>query len=316
VSDGNVGGTATAAFTITVNGGAPALTLSKSVDRATAAPGDLLVYTLTYQNTGSGSATGVTITDAVPANTTFVSATGGGVLSAGSVTWAVGSLAGSGSGSVTLTVQVNSSLPCSDDDRDSDNRDSDNRDSDSRRGQSASCTVTISNQAAIDTAQTDPTPSNTVTTTAAAAVIGNRKVTGGGRFDSPAGAYQQDAGLTGKANFGFNAQHYKGQPRGQTEFEFRSSSDRTRLKFHSTSYNSLVVSGATATWSGSGRIDKMGGSVQFQVSVVDGRVLGSNVDRFRIRIWNGSTVIYDNEWTAPVNAAATSVIDSGNITIH
>jgi uncharacterized repeat protein (TIGR01451 family) len=35
-------------------------------------PGDTIVYTLTYTNTGSVAATGVVITETVPATTTFV----------------------------------------------------------------------------------------------------------------------------------------------------------------------------------------------------------------------------------------------------
>ena len=47
------------------------------MDKATALPGETLVYTLTYENTGNADATGATITDALPALTTFVSPTGG-----------------------------------------------------------------------------------------------------------------------------------------------------------------------------------------------------------------------------------------------
>src|SRR5207247_1745155 len=45
-----------------------------------------------------------------PANTTFVSATGGGSLAAGVVTWSIGSLAAGASGSVQLVVRVNTPL--------------------------------------------------------------------------------------------------------------------------------------------------------------------------------------------------------------
>ncbi|PYT16815.1 MAG: hypothetical protein DMF51_03805, partial [Acidobacteria bacterium] len=74
------------------------------------AAGANLTYTLSYSNTGSAGATGVILSDTVPANTTFVSATGGGSLSTGVVTWSIGSLAAGASGSVTLTVRVNSPL--------------------------------------------------------------------------------------------------------------------------------------------------------------------------------------------------------------
>src|SRR5207247_2258593 len=45
------------------------------------------------------------------ANTTFVSATAGGSVAAGVVTWNIGALAAGGSGSVQLVVRVNSPLP-------------------------------------------------------------------------------------------------------------------------------------------------------------------------------------------------------------
>jgi len=75
------------------------------------AAGGTITYTLAYANTGNTGATGVILSDAVPANTTFVSATVGGALSAGVVTWSIGALAAGGSGSVQLVVRVNSPLP-------------------------------------------------------------------------------------------------------------------------------------------------------------------------------------------------------------
>jgi uncharacterized repeat protein (TIGR01451 family) len=53
----------------------------------------------------------VVISDTVPANTAFVSASGTGTLSGGVVTWSVGIVAAGASGTETLTVQVNSPLP-------------------------------------------------------------------------------------------------------------------------------------------------------------------------------------------------------------
>src|SRR5207249_4778239 len=61
-------------------------------------------------NTGNANATGVVITDTIPVNTSFVSATGGGTLAAGVVTWNIGALAAGASSSVQLVVQVASPL--------------------------------------------------------------------------------------------------------------------------------------------------------------------------------------------------------------
>jgi uncharacterized repeat protein (TIGR01451 family) len=76
-----------------------------------AAPGGQIIYTLAYGNIGTDSASNVTISDTLPANTSFVSATGGGTNSSGTVTWSLDSLGGGATGSVTLTVQINSTLP-------------------------------------------------------------------------------------------------------------------------------------------------------------------------------------------------------------
>jgi uncharacterized repeat protein (TIGR01451 family) len=82
----------------------PNVTLSKSADRATAKPTEVITYTLTYGNTGTGDATNLVITDTIPANTTLVSGsiTGGGTESGGVITWNLGVLA---AGVINVTVQ-------------------------------------------------------------------------------------------------------------------------------------------------------------------------------------------------------------------
>ncbi|MDB4934600.1 MAG: uncharacterized protein JWP87_1572 [Labilithrix sp.] len=65
-----------------------------------------LTYTLAYANGGPGIADNAVISDPIPAGATFVSATGGGTLAGGVVTWNLGNLASGASGSVTLTVDL------------------------------------------------------------------------------------------------------------------------------------------------------------------------------------------------------------------
>ncbi|MEK7748330.1 MAG: SpaA isopeptide-forming pilin-related protein, partial [Nitrospirota bacterium] len=94
--------------------GPPNLTLNKAVDKKVASPGDTLLYTLNYANIGQGDATGVVITDKLPAKTTFVSATGGGVYTNGTTTtvsWNIGTLLHGVSGSVTFTVKLDAVFP-------------------------------------------------------------------------------------------------------------------------------------------------------------------------------------------------------------
>lgn len=65
-------------------------------------------YTLTVTNNGPDPATGVTVTDAIPANTTFVSAGAGCSEVAGTVTCTVASLAVGASAAFTITVTAGS----------------------------------------------------------------------------------------------------------------------------------------------------------------------------------------------------------------
>src|SRR5207247_657725 len=89
---------------------APLLSVSKTDSPDPVAAGGSLTYTLSYSNTGNANATGVVLTDTVPANTTFVSATAGGTLASGVVTWSPGNLAAGASGSVQMVVRVASPL--------------------------------------------------------------------------------------------------------------------------------------------------------------------------------------------------------------
>ncbi|MFA4836280.1 MAG: Ig-like domain-containing protein [Dehalococcoidia bacterium] len=82
------------------------LTLSKTATETKDA-GDAMGYTLNYRNIGDAVAHGVVLTDTLPANVTFLGASGGGTHNAGTVTWNLGDLASLGTGSVTVEVRVN-----------------------------------------------------------------------------------------------------------------------------------------------------------------------------------------------------------------
>ncbi len=71
-------------------------------------PGSLVVYTITLSNASTVLAENVTISDALPANTSYVSDTSGlGSVAAGStLTWSVGSMAPGSALTFTLTVSV------------------------------------------------------------------------------------------------------------------------------------------------------------------------------------------------------------------
>ncbi|MCP3964367.1 MAG: tandem-95 repeat protein, partial [bacterium] len=89
----------------------PDLSLMKDDGRDGVVPGLELTYTLTVTNVGTRDATGVTLSDTLPAEVTFVSAGDGGAESGGVVTWPAISLASGAGVERTLTVRVSSSLP-------------------------------------------------------------------------------------------------------------------------------------------------------------------------------------------------------------
>jgi uncharacterized repeat protein (TIGR01451 family) len=75
----------------------------KATDKTFAYEGDLITYTLSYRNYGSLNATGVKITDVIPAGLQFVSATNGGTLTGSTVTWNLGTVNGFVSGGLAAT---------------------------------------------------------------------------------------------------------------------------------------------------------------------------------------------------------------------
>src|SRR5258706_184051 len=98
----------------------------------------LFPYTTLFRS-GNMNATGVVITDTIPANTAFVSATGGGTLAAGVVTWNSRALASSAVTDLYLMPSVTSTL--------------------------ANQTVITDGTSNIDSAQTAPTSGAAMTTT-------------------------------------------------------------------------------------------------------------------------------------------------------
>ena len=84
-----------------------------SIDKTgpeTAEAGSDIVYTLSWEITGNSPVDEVIITDAVPANTAFVSADNSGTESLGVVTWNLGAKNPGESGQVTMTVTINTPI--------------------------------------------------------------------------------------------------------------------------------------------------------------------------------------------------------------
>ncbi len=92
---------------------APDLTVSKSDGGATTVPGGTVAYTINYGNVGNQGATGVVLTETIPANSTFNAggSTAGWSCGASTCTFTVGSLNAGASGSVTFAVTVVNPVP-------------------------------------------------------------------------------------------------------------------------------------------------------------------------------------------------------------
>ena len=99
----------TAQDTTTVQG--PVLTIRKSDNPDPVLTGRLLTYTLDYANDGPAAATGVRITDTIPLSTTYQACDGAPCTVDGdTVSWTLGEVPGSGTGSVSFSVLVSDTL--------------------------------------------------------------------------------------------------------------------------------------------------------------------------------------------------------------
>jgi uncharacterized repeat protein (TIGR01451 family) len=87
----------------------PTFTITKTDGKATATPGETLTYTITVTNTSSVNASNVTVTDTLPENVSFLTASGG-VRNGSVVTWTGVALNAGQSKTFTLQVQVNTGV--------------------------------------------------------------------------------------------------------------------------------------------------------------------------------------------------------------
>ncbi|WP_143155040.1 Ig-like domain-containing protein [Flavobacterium chilense] len=109
-TSGNVGSIVAIAVNLNSSVCQTDLQVGKVVDNANPNVGDNVVFTITAKNNGSNAATGVTVTDALPAGYTFVSAsTLSGTWTA--PTWTIGNLANAATAILTITAKVNATGP-------------------------------------------------------------------------------------------------------------------------------------------------------------------------------------------------------------
>lgn len=116
---------------------------------------------------------------------------------------------------------------------------------------------------------------------------------GGGWFPSQAGALKANVSAIGKASYGF-AVNYKNatKPKGETQFEFKVG----EFEFNALNFEYLVVAGAKAQIRGTGKIIGGQSGINFIMTVTDGALDGSGIDKIRMKIFKSNgQVIYDNQ---------------------
>ena len=99
----------------------PFFGLTKAVDKTNAGPGDELTYTINYANTGSAAGINTVVTDTIPVGLTPVAGSypgatyvpGATASDPDTLTWSLGSVPASATGSLTYKVTVDASTPAS-----------------------------------------------------------------------------------------------------------------------------------------------------------------------------------------------------------
>jgi hypothetical protein len=117
---------------------------------------------------------------------------------------------------------------------------------------------------------------------------------GGGWFPSQAGALKANLSATGKASYGFSINYTNAtKPKGETQFEFKVGD----FEFNALTFDYLAVSNSKAQFKGTGKIIGGQSGVAFTMTVTDGALDGTGVDKIRMKIFNKNTgiVIYDNQ---------------------
>lgn len=96
--------------TVSKTSGLPLLSIQKTDRPDPAYVNNPITYTIAVTNEGTAVLTDVVIKDPVPANTTFISADGGGTVTGSTVIWNIPSLAAGATHTVNLKVRVNAAV--------------------------------------------------------------------------------------------------------------------------------------------------------------------------------------------------------------
>ena len=135
---------------------------------------------------------------------------------------------------------------------------------------------------------------------------------GGGYYNSPAGALRSSPSATGKASYGFTLNYFKNStyPKGETQFDFKVGS----FEFNALNFEYLVINNSMSQFKGTGKIIGGQSGVGFTMTVVDGQLDGSGVDKIRMKIYNRSngSIIYDNQPGASDAALPTQAVGTNS----
>jgi len=138
---------------------------------------------------------------------------------------------------------------------------------------------------------------------------------GGGYFNSPPGALRSNPLATGKASYGFTMNYFKNStnPKGETQFEFKVG----EFEFNALNFEYLVISNSMAQFKGTGKIIGGQSGIGFTMTVVDGQLDGSGIDKIRMKIYNKNTgtIIYDNQPGASDAALPTQAVGASSIVV-
>jgi len=134
---------------------------------------------------------------------------------------------------------------------------------------------------------------------------------GGGYYNSPAGALTSNPLVTGKASYGFAMNYFKNStnPKGETQFDFRVGD----FEYNALNFDYLVINNFMSQFKGTGKIIGGQSGINFIMTVIDGQLDGTGVDKVRMKIFNKNTgrIYYDNMLGAsdaalPVQAVGTN----------
>jgi uncharacterized repeat protein (TIGR01451 family) len=101
------------AYTLTSTAARPALVVSKADSGVPVGPGSTVHYTITVRNIGNAAATDVSVTDPLPANTSFGSVGDGGYLGGRTLHWDGKTVPAGGSITLHFDAVIDSNLPAS-----------------------------------------------------------------------------------------------------------------------------------------------------------------------------------------------------------